>query len=186
MISSLTIHTQRLDLVPAGQDILTSDLHHDSEELGRLLDATIPGAWPPPLLDDEALAEFVRIQADGSDPNFSSWYWILPDPAEGTRTLIGSSGFCSYPTAPDAVMIGYSVIDAFQNRGLATEALRSLIPVIFQSSKIRQIVATTYPALKASIRVLEKTGFLPAGTTGGGEGMEEGTLLYVLERQEDG
>jgi RimJ/RimL family protein N-acetyltransferase len=82
-------------------------------------------------------------------------------------------------------MIGYSVIDAFQNRGLATEALRCLIPVIFQSSKIRQIVATTYPALKASIRVLEKTGFLPAGTTDGGEGMEEGTLLYVLERSQE-
>lgn len=182
MIPPLSICTDRLELIPANPDILRSDLDHDYEALGTLLCATIPGTWPPPLLDDETLAFFLRVQADGSDPHFCSWYWILTNLHEGTRTLIGSGGTSSYSAEPDAVMIGYSVLDEFQNRGYATEAVRNLIPVIFLSQDIRQIMATTYPELKASIRVLEKSGFLLTGEGCGGEGMEEGTLRYVLNK----
>jgi len=79
-------------------------------------------------------------------------------------------------------MIGYSVLDAFQNRGYATEAVRHLIPFIFLDPNIQRIAAATYPELKASIRVLEKNGFIPMGATDCGEGIEEGTVLYVLEK----
>ena len=47
-------------------------------------------------------------------------------------------------------------------------------------------MATTYPELGASIRVLEKTGFVCTGTTLPGEGLLEGTLGYVLERNDTG
>jgi len=183
MIPPHPIRTPRLELVPANSEILVSDYHREHDVLGRLLDAAIPaGAWPPPLLDSATLAEFVRMQAIGSDPHFCSWYWIVAGPEEQPRTLIGSGGTGSSSAGPDAVMIGYSVLEAFQNRGYATEAVRHLIPVIFQDPMIQRIVAATFPELKASIRVLEKNGFVPAGATDGGEGMEEGTVLYVLEK----
>lgn len=79
-------------------------------------------------------------------------------------------------------MIGYSVLDEFQNYGYATEALCHLIPVIFSRPGIRRIIATTYTELKASIRVLEKCGFVPVGETSGGNGIEEGTVMLVLEQ----
>ncbi|MDO9323679.1 MAG: GNAT family N-acetyltransferase, partial [Methanoregula sp.] len=156
MSCSLPIQTERLELIPATLEILKSDLHHNHEELGRLLNAIIPTAWPPPLLDQDALNLFVSMFSDGSDPHFCTWYWIRTGPTGTDRTLIGSGGTLSYPTSPDAVMIGYSVLDAFQNFGYATEALWRIIPVIFARPGIRRIIATTYPELKASIRVLEK------------------------------
>lgn len=85
-------------------------------------------------------------------------------------------------------MIGYSVLEEFQNKGYATEAILALIPHIFSWPRIRRIVATTYPGLKASVRVLEKAGFIPGGKAGfvrggrnkEGRGIEEGTVMYVL------
>jgi hypothetical protein len=131
MLRNLPVSTVRLELVPATLPILTCDLHHDAAGLGRLLNATVPAGWPPPLLDDDALAHFISLVSGGSDPFFCSWY---------------------------------------------------LIPAIFSDPAIRRIAATTYPELKASIRVLEKCGFLPAGPAYGGAGMEEGTVMLVLER----
>ena len=40
------IQTERLDLIPATVEILKSDLH-DHAALAKLLDATVPAAWPP-------------------------------------------------------------------------------------------------------------------------------------------
>jgi RimJ/RimL family protein N-acetyltransferase len=96
--------------------------------------------------------------------------------------LIGSGGTGSCGESADAVMIGYSVLDEFQGQGYATEAIHSLIQVIFANPGIQRIIATTYPDLKASIRVLEKTGFVLAGPGSGGDGMEEGTVMYVRKR----
>lgn len=172
------IHTERLDLIPATLEILESD-REDRQELARLLDAAIPGSWPPPLLDDETLKAFIQMIAENGDPLFATWYWVRDDPAEGGRVLIGTGGTASSPTAVDAedtVLIGCSVLEEFQGRGYATEAIRHLIPAIFALPGIRQIEAAIYPDLTASIRVLERNGFVRAG-----EGFEEGTVAYVLK-----
>ena len=185
MSCSPPLQTERLELIPATLEILKSDLHHNHEELGRLLNGIIPTAWPPLLLDQDALSLFVTLLSDGSDPHFCTWYWIRTGPVGADRTLIGSGGTLSFPTSPDAVMIGYSVLDEFQNYGYATEALCCLIPVIFARPGIRRIIATTYPELKASIRVLEKSGFVAVGDTSDGKGIEEGTLMFILEQAKD-
>jgi hypothetical protein len=145
----LPIQTPHLELIPANQDILTSDLDHDYEKLGLLLNAVVPGAWPPTYIDDPTLAEFIRMLEDGSDPYFCSWYWVLASREEQNRTLIGSGGAGSSSKAPGSAMIGYSVLDTFQNKGYATEAIRNLIPAIFRYPGIQRIIATTYPELKA-------------------------------------
>jgi len=182
MLRKLPVSTVRLELVPATLPILTCDLHHDAAGLGRLLNATVPAGWPPPLLDDDALEHFISLASGGSDPFFCSWYWIRCGVGDTDRVLIGSGGIASQEGSDDMVMIGYSVLDEFQNRGYATEAVRHMIPAIFSDPKIRSIAATTYPELKASIRVLEKCGFLPVGPADGGAGMEEGTVMLVRER----
>nr|WP_319376023.1 GNAT family N-acetyltransferase [uncultured Methanoregula sp.] len=181
MPASTAIQTERLELIPATREILTSD-RGDRAGLGRLLNAAIPAGWPPPLLEDTVLAEFIRILEEGSDPAFCCWYWVLKGSDNKTRTLIGSGGIASLLGLPDTVLIGYSVLDGFQGRGYATEAVRHIVPVAFSCPGIRKILATTYPELGASIRVLEKNGFLPAETAGSGTGMEEGTLAFILER----
>jgi RimJ/RimL family protein N-acetyltransferase len=172
------LRTGRLELIPATYELLASD-RGDRTLLGRLLEAVVPLSWPPPLLDKETLEDFVQIQSEGSDQNFYSWYWIRSGDGQCDRILIGSGGTGSVPAEHDAVMIGYSVLEEFWNQGYATEAVSHLIPVILKRPGIRRIIATTYPEMTASIRVLEKNGFVPDGIVAGGKGMEEGTVRYV-------
>lgn len=175
------IHTDRLDLIPATVEILRSD-QNDKANLARLLNAHIPADWPPPLLDAETLSAFITILEEERDPFFICWYWVRDEPGHRMRDLIGSGGIASSPCSGDTVAIGYSILDEYQGNGYATEAVRGLIPVIFSMPGIRQIIATTYPDLIGSIRVLEKNGFINAGTVRSGEGIEEGSELYILRR----
>jgi ribosomal-protein-alanine N-acetyltransferase len=178
-LSSIT--TERLELVPATHTMLAADLNgHDA--LRRLLHAEVPAKWPPALLDETVRKAFCQMAKEQSDPHFAFWYWILRGADTGERTLIGSGGITAIPGEPGTVGIGYSILDAFQGRGYATEAVGALLPVIFELPGVVRICATTFPELRASVRVLEKTGFVRTGTTEGGEGIEEGTLCFVLER----
>jgi RimJ/RimL family protein N-acetyltransferase len=175
------ICTGRLELIPSTRRILKSDLA-DRPRLARHLNAWIPETWPPPLMDEHVIRKFIRMSSDTTGPVFASWYWILSDPAAGSRVLIGNGGILGAENAPDTVVLGYSVLAAYQNRGYATEAVSALVPEIFTLPGIRRIVATTYPDLGASIRVLEKTGFQKTDRAPAGTGAEEGTVGYVLEK----
>jgi len=178
----LRIRTERLDLIPATVETLTSDLH-DYAALARLLDATVPAAWPPNEMNNEVLTEFIRMMSANTDPFFSCWYWVLDTPGKNGRVLVGSGGIASALNAPDTVVIGYAVLAGFQGQGYATEAVRHLIPTIFADERIARIMATTYPELGASVRVLEKNGFICTGATTRGQGFSPGTLGFVLERR---
>jgi RimJ/RimL family protein N-acetyltransferase len=175
------IRTPRLDLVPATADILASDLQ-DRETLRTLLDARVPDAWPPYLMNDEVLRLFIDLATGSRDPYFSDWYWVWDNPGAHDRVLVGNGGIFSASREPDAVVIGYSVLDEFRNRGYATEAVRHLIPEIFSDPGIRRIYATTNPDIPTSIRVLMNCGFVPCESIAGGEGAEEGSLAFVRER----
>jgi len=176
-----SIRTQRLELIPATREILTADLN-DKNELARFLKAAIPPAWPPPLLDEMVLRDFIRMCADREGPVFLTWYWIRDKPGAGTRTLIGNGGIIQAGDMADTVMLGYSVLDEFQNQGYATEAVRHLIPYFRSLPGIRRIAAATYPA-EASIRVLEKCGFVKTDLPLSGTGAEEGTICYMIENK---
>ena len=184
MVQKIRIHTARLDLIPATLGMLRCE-GTDPDRLGELLDAKIPLSWPPPLLDQETLDQFISIMSGNSDPYFCSWYWVLDATTSSGRVLVGSGGTASCPGVFGTAMIGYSVLEEYQRRGYATEAVGGLIGAIFSDPSIAQICATTYPELKASIRVLEKNQFLPAVPGAGGEGIAEGTLLFVRARFPD-
>jgi len=176
-----TLHTRRLCLIPATREILSADLNN-RDRFSLFLGAAIPAAWPPPLMDEGVIREFLRMQDDPSGPLFAAWYWILNDPATGMGTLIGNGGILQAEGRPDTAVLGYSVLEEFWNRGYATEAVGALLPVIFSLPKITRIIATTYPDLPASIRVLEKNGFVKTHDTPAGAGAEEGTVCYLREK----
>jgi [ribosomal protein S5]-alanine N-acetyltransferase len=176
-----SVCTEHLELISATHQILTSDLN-DRTELARLLNAEIPAAWPPQLMDANVIREFIRMSADLSGPVFAAWYWVLDKPAAGSRVLIGNGGILGAGSGADTVVLGYSVLDAFQNHGYATEAIRTLVPEIFALHGVRRIIATTYPDIRKSIRVLEKNGFTRSDQAPVGTGAEEGTVCFVLEK----
>jgi RimJ/RimL family protein N-acetyltransferase len=176
------IRTEHLDLVPATVEILKSDLH-DHARLARLLDARVPFAWPPGGMNDEVLTEFLRMATEKTNPFFAGWYWVLDTPVTEDRVLVGCGGIASALNAPDTVLLGYAVLDEYQGQGYATDAIRHLIPGIFADRRITRIVATTWPDHGASIRVLEKNGFVCTGMTLPSHGLEDGTIGYMLEKR---
>ncbi|MCC7290544.1 MAG: GNAT family N-acetyltransferase [Phycisphaerales bacterium] len=95
------------------------------------------------------------------------------------RVLIGNGGF--FDLGGGTWMIGYSMLEAYHNRGYATEAVAALVDYAFSHPSVATIVGTTFPNLIASIRVMEKNGFRYDGP-----GDEAGTIRYVLHRPAGG
>lgn len=81
--------------------------------------------------------------------------------------------------------LGYSVLVQYRNRGVATEAVRSLVDEAFQKTNVRRLRAYCVPDNAASRVVLKRLGFvddgvLPHGATVQGHPVD--VLAVVLER----
>jgi len=168
---SLVIHLARLELVAATPELLRAE--DDLPQLARHLAADVPSNWPPPLYDREARLHFLRVVSENpAAVGWTTWY-VLVRQETGVPTLIGGVGAVGPPDDDGAILIGYSLLDQFHGRGYATEALQGFLAWADQDARLRRVVAETFPDLHASIRVLEKNGFL-----GRGAGAEAGSLRF--------
>jgi ribosomal-protein-alanine N-acetyltransferase len=140
----------------------------------------VPAAWPPDLYDRAAM-EFARnyLREDPDAVPWTFWYVLLREPGAPVHTAIGICGFKGGPTPDGTVEIGYSVLNDYQRRGYASEAVAALVDIAFGQDEVRRVVAETLPDLLPSRRVLEKNGFRAAGT---GQGSEPDAIRYVRER----
>jgi RimJ/RimL family protein N-acetyltransferase len=152
------IVTPRLEIVAAEPGIARAEAD-DVQGWCAPLGVAPPRSWPPPLLDAETLrwlaVEIARTRGRG----WYSWYVLRREP----RALIGSAGFKGRPDQHGSVEIGYSLLGPFQGQGLGTELVRGLTGWAFRHGTVERVMAVTYPELAASVRVLEKNGFAPAG-----------------------
>lgn len=168
------INTERLCLVPATVKLYLLELH-DLPAFASTLKARVPEEWPPDQITPEVIEEFIgRMKA--RDRKIWSFYWLLHQKDPEPPVLIGNGGFLAHENG--TLEIGYSMLSEYHGKGYATEAVRSMLRWAFSSLKKDRIIAHTYPHLKASIRVLEKNGFLFKG-----KGQEEGTILYELRNE---
>lgn len=164
------ILTERLRLVAITPPLMDMD----PAVLSGLLNAEAPSAWPPEHWEPHVF-DFMRRQAIET-PWAAGWnrYVLL---RAKRPILIGTVG--GFPRSGSEAEIGYSILGPWQCRGLATEGTRAIIREILQNERIEALTAQTFPALIASIRVLEKCGFQPAGP-----GDDEGTVRYRVRRQD--
>jgi len=122
-------------------------------------------SWPPELMDQSAMAWCEEIlKSSPDDTGWYFWAFIWPDFVGGMDRLVGGGGFKGPPDANGAVEIGYSMLTSFREQGLATEAVEALVDWAFSTGQVGEVIAETLPHLIASQRVLEKTGFVEAGT----------------------
>lgn len=168
--------TDRLDLITAtAQHILVAQ--QDMTKLGRLLGADVAGGWPPQYLDDEALAWNLNQLHRG--PQHMGWcmrYIVLRRGPGDRPVVVGTAGFKGAPV-DGRVELGYGIVDEYRNRGFATETTRALVDWGFDCDDVVEIIAETMPELGASIRVLEKCGFVHSG-----DAAEPGAIRYVKPR----
>jgi len=152
--------TERLTLIPATVPLARAELA-DREQFARLLSATVPDNWPPESVVD-ALPLFLGwLEAAPDAIGWFGWYALLRSETE-PPVLVGGGGLLG-PPQEGVVQTGYSVLPQFQKRGFATELVRGLIGWAFAHPEVTRIVAETEWANPASVRVLQKTGFVEVG-----------------------
>ena len=162
------IVTDRLTLIPGTVNLARAEIE-DRREFARLLGGAVPDNWPPESAAD-ALPLFLSwLEAAPDQIGWFGWYALAAgDPPPG-RVLVAGGGFLG-PPQDGAVQMGYSVLPQFQRQGYATELVGALARWAFAQTGVERIVAETEWANPASVRVLEKTGFVPAGKAAVPEG----------------
>lgn len=163
--------TGRLRLI-TGTNVLAAAEIEDRAEFAKLLGALVPETWPPHNLRD-VLDYFYELYKEHPEwEGWLTWYAVRID--SGHPILCGSVGFRGPPDEQGMVEIGYSVLPEFEGQGLATEAVAGLVQWAKQQPQVKHIEAETNTDNEASIRVLEKNGFICAGV-----GSEPNTLRFV-------
>jgi len=76
------------------------------------------------------------------------------------------------------VEIGYGIREEFQNRGYATEAIKAAVSWALKQPRISSVEAETTEENAASLRVLEKCGFVFNGKMG-----EEGPRFSLKKKK---
>jgi len=115
--------------------------------------------------DDDLKTAYTEM-LDGclSHPNQWEWYcmWII-ELQDGTH--IGDLCFKGL-NADGSSEIGYGIEDEYQGKGYATEAVSALVNWAMNQPCVTCVTAEAEESNLASIRVLEKVGFLPTGERG--------------------
>lgn len=177
-MSELAFSTARLDMIASSVDHLCAE-QEAYEDLGAMLGVEVPEGWPPGEYDQAAITFLLEWMAQGG-PEAEGWYgWyaiLRAEPgAEGaTRgVLVGSTGYFGPPDPDGVVQIGYSVVESYRGRGLATEMVAGMTARALAMPGVTSIVAETDEQNIASCKVLERNGFERVGA-----GRDPGHVRY--------
>jgi RimJ/RimL family protein N-acetyltransferase len=139
--------------------------------LSRILSAEVSDEWPPEHWEPHVVDYLLNLIAE--HPNAVGWCRYLLLRNDGKQKLIGTFG-CSFPKPETGeAELGYGILPNWQRQGFAAEAVMAMMPWLRTQRGIRAFVAQTFPYLYGSIRVLEKCGFVVAGS-----GEEPGAVLF--------
>jgi ribosomal-protein-alanine N-acetyltransferase len=169
------VKTPRMRLISGTRDLAEAELS-ERGRLAALLNATVPGAWPPETLRDALPLFLSSCRRSGLfGPWTLGWYGILETTGSATSTLCGSVGFKGPPGPQGVVEIGYAVLPDYQRRGLGTEMVVGLSQWALGQSGVKEVHAEVSAENRSSVRVLEKSGFIASGS-----GQESGSLMFRL------
>lgn len=74
--------------------------------------------------------------------------------------VVGAASFTGPPNAAGEVELGYQIVPAHRRRGLTVEGCRALIDWAFHDTATSAVIADCGIDNTASIRTLEKLGFV--------------------------
>jgi ribosomal-protein-alanine N-acetyltransferase len=148
------LHTQRLRLRrPTLSDAPALFALRSSREVMHLVRRPLHRE----LAESEALLQ--RLIDDMQQQLGLSWVICLPD----NPTLLGTIGFWQLDMANHHAETGYLLHPDYWGQGLITEALAIVEDAGFRRIGFHRLQALVFPDHGASIRVLEKRGFIREG-----------------------
>jgi len=104
-----------------------------------------------------------------------AWYLVLPGKSGEESVLVGNGGFKGPPSSDGIVEVGYYVRPAHRGHCYGSEAVRCLLEYTLSRAGVKLVIAQTQHDNEASVKLLEKVGFVCAG-----EGAERGLLRFEL------
>jgi ribosomal-protein-alanine N-acetyltransferase len=132
-----------------------------AEELPRLLQdprvaRTLSVGAEPPTTADIVLALLQKIE---HWDRFGFGLWLVRD--RETGQMVGQGGLQStFVAGGDEVEVAWAIVPERWGQGLATELARAAIAVAFEDLGRSDVVAFSLPDNPASLRVMDKTGFV--------------------------
>jgi [ribosomal protein S5]-alanine N-acetyltransferase len=137
---------------------------------------------PPLAHPDEADALIERLAREYREHGAVRWGLALDD-----DVVVGLFGFNSWDTTNRRASIGYDLKRSLWGRGLATEAMRSILRFGFEEMELNRVEAHTDAANVRSIRMLRRLGFWREGTFHDHfleDGQFHDVALFALLRQD--
>ncbi|MCU0648166.1 MAG: GNAT family N-acetyltransferase [Gemmatimonadaceae bacterium] len=163
MSFAIPLHTARLTLIPATAAHVTAELA-GRDAFATHLGAVVPPSWPPGEYDEPAQRFFLECltRAGAAGDGWYGWYAVRLADAHAPATVIAAGGYFGPPSADGVVELGYSVCDEWRGRGYASEMVAALAAHAARQPGVALVIAHTSAANPASVRVLERSGFVPA------------------------
>ena len=170
------MRTPRLTLIPATRAHVEAELT-SPRAFGALLDAAVPASWPPGEYDESAQRFFLDCLTNAGPEavGWFCWYAVRRADAAAPATVVAGGGYFGPPTAEGVVELGYSVCPEWRGQGYATELATALAAHAARQPGVTCVLAHTAAANPASVRVLERSGFVRAGP-----GAEPETLRFAF------
>lgn len=144
-------------LLAAHRELLDIE-DRSTAELCAILGVQEPATWPPAFNGPET-RDWFRTEMQKLPNAVGWWGFYILAVVDDVERLVGTAGFKGPPDADGCVEIGYSVVPAYQRRGIATRTVRLLIARAFRDRGVQTVIAETLPEATASQGVLRKTGF---------------------------
>jgi RimJ/RimL family protein N-acetyltransferase len=107
-------------------------------------------------------------------------YGLWAAEERSTGTLVGRVGFWN-PDGWPGFELGWMLRRSYWCRGFATEAARAALQFAFTRLEQSRVISLIHPENAASIRVAQRLGERPAGST---EVMGKPALVYRITREE--
>jgi len=114
---------------------------------------------------DLRLAYYEMYEGALAHPDTRIWHAIWCIRLKGEKTVIGDFAFKGLGK-DGMIEIGYGMQEPYQNKGYMTEAVNVICRWASVREEISRIEAEVTKDNLASIRVLEKAGFVPTGKNG--------------------
>jgi tRNA (cmo5U34)-methyltransferase len=131
--------------------------------------------WAKTEADAKGLARFFRERMERPDPHTGPVVWAVT--LKETGEFIGHAGIGPKEELGGEIELGYAISERYAGRGLATEAAKAAVWWAFERADLEYIAAIVLPENAASRRVLDKLGFVWAGT----RRMEHGGSMRDLD-----